>query len=49
MQNKFLNVQDGSACSNNILYGDKERSGWLLYEWLNNFRAKQNLRNSLTS
>jgi hypothetical protein len=27
MQSKFLNVQDGSACSNHILYGDQEHSG----------------------
>jgi hypothetical protein len=41
MQNKFLNAQDGSTCSNHILYGDKERTGGFLYKWLNNFGATQ--------
>ena len=49
MQKKFLNAQDGSTGSNDILCGDKERNGGFLYNWLNNFRATQNVRNSLTS
>jgi hypothetical protein len=49
MQNTFLSVQADSTCSNHILQGDKERSGGFLYKWLNNFRATQNLRTSLTS
>lgn len=49
MQNKFLNIQDGSTCSNHKLYGDKERSGGFLYKWLKNFRATKNFRISWTS